>query len=603
MAVRECENLDIRIEKSSDGYQVRVWGPAGEATSSLQGELTEEEFDAFLFKVGLPRRRTRRAMDTRLDDAKRFGGRLYETIFQGAALLRLRENLAHTSQRDVGLRIRLRLSDVPELAELPWEFLYDRDRDSFLALSAYTPIIRYLELPDRARPLPVSPPLRVLVVIPNPRDRDRLDSEREWNSLQEALKPLVSRHLVQLERLGVPHFSKLRRHLRENPVHVLHFIGHGDYDDEAHNGELVFEDEHGKADHVSADQVATVLNDHRLLRLVVLNSCEGARASRTDPFSGTAQALVQRGLPAVIAMQFEITDQAAITLSRMFYDCVAIGFPIDISLAEARKEIYAECNKIEWATPVLYLRGDDGRIFDVARTPEVAERIASKEANPAVSDEEKYEGQREVRETAAFLHAPDEAASRAKPDAARARNEEEVHKLAEEEAIQKQREEWKRQQQVHDDAVRRQHEREAERERQLAHDAKLAALQRQTEQDAIRKQQEAERERQLAHDAKLATLRWKAEQEAIQKQKAAERAYNAEFQRRAKELENFHSKQNVAWNIGEKEAFKTVLKINNKGFGRRLDIAVLLLFVGILVVVYHGHLFFMLDDLANFFIR
>jgi hypothetical protein len=79
---------------------------------------------------------------------------------------------------------------------------------------------------------------------------------------------------------------------------------------------------------------------------------------------------VQQGIPAVIAMQFEITDQAAITLAREFYGAVADGYPVDAAMAEARKAIFATGNDVEWGTPVLYLRAPDGRIFDVAHLSE-----------------------------------------------------------------------------------------------------------------------------------------------------------------------------------------------------------------------------------------
>ena len=98
---------------------------------------------------------------------------------------------------------------------------------------------------------------------------------------------------------------------------------------------------------------------------MVLNSCEGARSSPTDPFAGAAQSLVQQGIPAVIAMQFEITDDAAIILSHEFYSAVADGYAIDTALGEARKAIFASGNEVEWGTPVLYMRSTNGRIFKV----------------------------------------------------------------------------------------------------------------------------------------------------------------------------------------------------------------------------------------------
>jgi hypothetical protein len=110
---------------------------------------------------------------------------------------------------------------------------------------------------------------------------------------------------------------------------------------------------------------------------VVLNACEGARTSRTDPFAGAAQSLVQQGLAAVIAMQFEISDEAAITFSHEFYGALADGYPVDAALVEARKAIFAQENGLEWGTPVLYLRAPDGRVFDVEQQPDTAVRRPS----------------------------------------------------------------------------------------------------------------------------------------------------------------------------------------------------------------------------------
>ena len=69
----------------------------------------------------------------------------------------LRSSLDEASRQDAGLRIRLRLTDVPELADLAWEYLYNPTLNRFLALSVETPIVRYLDLPQRIRPLAVTP--------------------------------------------------------------------------------------------------------------------------------------------------------------------------------------------------------------------------------------------------------------------------------------------------------------------------------------------------------------------------------------------------------------------------------------------------------------
>ena len=115
-----------------------------------------------------------------------------------------------------------------------------------------------------------------------------------------------------------------------------------------------------------------LLADHAPLRLAVLNACEGARGSGRDVFSGTAATLVRMGLPAVVAMQYAVTDRAAIQFARAFYRALAAAQPADAAVAAARQAVsLAAPESLEWATPVLYLRAPDAVLFDVdlARRP------------------------------------------------------------------------------------------------------------------------------------------------------------------------------------------------------------------------------------------
>lgn len=119
---------------------------------------------------------------------------------------------------------------------------------------------------------------------------------------------------------------------------------------------------------MSATHLARILADHQFMRLVLLNSCEGATSSDTDIFSSTAATLMRRGIPAVIAMQYEITDRAAIEFSRSFYEALVNGMAVDAAVAEARKAVSIGVNNtIEWGTPVLFLRAADGLIFDIEK--------------------------------------------------------------------------------------------------------------------------------------------------------------------------------------------------------------------------------------------
>jgi hypothetical protein len=366
-------DFDVLLEKAAAGaYQARVVNaPAGlPAPVPFSMPLSPLEVENFLLRVGRPRRGTARRIDSPESAAvKAFGGQLFAALFHDDLRESLLRSLGEAEHQQRGLRIRLRLSECPELAELPWEFLYDQQRNRFLNLSRHTPLVRYLALPDPPRSLAVSPPLRVLVMIASPNGYPELDVEQEWGKLKEALGGLEQAGRVELERLELATLAAMHHRLRgSDAYHIFHFIGHGGFDPQRQDGLLLFEDKQGKEFAVSGEKLGTLLNDHDPMRLVVLNACEGARGDATDPFAGTAQSLMQQGLPAVVAMQFEITDEAAIIFAHELYAAVADGLPLDGALSEARRAIFFTGNAVEWGTPVLYMRAPDGRIFELDRT-------------------------------------------------------------------------------------------------------------------------------------------------------------------------------------------------------------------------------------------
>ena len=269
------------------------------------------------------------------------------------------------------MRICLRLNDVPELTALPWELMYDPVAARFLTRSNETPLVRYLELPQAVQELAVEPPLHVLVMLSSPQGYPKLDTEAEWSRLEEALGPLQKRRKVMLERLPDACLSTLRERLRHGPYHIFHFTGHGAFDEESEDGVLVMADDEGNGIPVRARDLGDILRDHPSLRLAVLNSCQGARSAHDDPFAGAAQDLVRAGIPAVVAMQFEIDDRAAALFGRELYSALADGYPLDGALGEARKALAEDqeaahgATALAWATPVLFMRSADGTIWQL----------------------------------------------------------------------------------------------------------------------------------------------------------------------------------------------------------------------------------------------
>jgi hypothetical protein len=344
-------NFDLQIEPSEGDYRAQVVAsPVDRGCCSL---FPLRDLDAPPLEGAGP------------DGARAFGARLFRAVFQDEVYSYLRRSQDEVERQGAaGLRIRLLLTGVPELAALPWEVLYDPVAAGFLALSTGTPIVRTLDVVGRVQPLAVQGPLRVLALISNPADQVALDTEQEWARLGQALAELEAQGRVLLERLENPTLGDLQARLRRDEVHVFHYVGHGRFDGKDQDGELILEDGDGYGQPVSGEVLGTLLHDASALRLAVLNACEGARGSGRDPFAGVAHTLVRKELPAVIAMQAPISDGAARTFAYEFYRALADDYPVDAALTEARKAIYRQGNELEWSIPVLFMRSPDGMLWD-----------------------------------------------------------------------------------------------------------------------------------------------------------------------------------------------------------------------------------------------
>lgn len=368
----EYDELQIRISRGR-GRSYAVSAEASDGSreqGTFISPFTDIDLENFVLKVGQPRRQVRGYRSSAMRQATLFGTKLGEALLKDKVreVYQAARNRAEAAGR--GMRVALYLTDAPELMEIPWEFLWDR---RFLAQSTYTPLVRSLDLQYVYPPKRLRAPLRVLAMASSPRgvdEEDELDVDKERENLELALADLVAQGTVELDWLERATLTELERRIGSaDDIHVLHFIGHGAYDERLQAGILQFEDERGDKKEVSGVELCSLLHDERSLRLAVLNSCEGARTSHVDPFSGVASALIECGIPAVVAMQFEITDSAAIVFSNRLYTGLAQGDPIDAAVAQTRKAIFAAEHEAEFATPVLFVRGGVARLFQIDVVP------------------------------------------------------------------------------------------------------------------------------------------------------------------------------------------------------------------------------------------
>ena len=360
--------VDLEISPGIDGgYLVSARSEAGETSAvparfgpldagTLGDQLREVELTLLRSAV-----RTRRLISPGELPAVDLGREMFEFLFHG----RMREHLAairnQAAVQGTQLQVRLRIRP-PELAALPWEFLYDQGRDDYLCLSG--PLIRHVEVLEPHRLLEVAGPLRVLGMVSSPSGLAQLDSEKERELLERSLHPFITKGSVELRWVPGQTWRDLRNAVQGGSWHVFHFIGHGAFSDAHGEGVLTLADEDGKPYPLAATDLGRVLAGARgSLRLVVLNSCQTAEASSHDVFSSTAAVLMRRGIPAVIAMQYEISDPAAIAFARGLYEAVARLLPVDQAVTSARMDVKLSRGTLEWAVPVVYLRSSSGALF------------------------------------------------------------------------------------------------------------------------------------------------------------------------------------------------------------------------------------------------
>jgi formylglycine-generating enzyme required for sulfatase activity len=353
-------NFDVHLveeEKREQGDYAIVFSTAGSVRHDLDPSLAADDGCQLPRDpaTGLPGVQ-RATPDPTLKTAQSLGDQLWKALFGGRILGCFQREYQQARARGKRIRVRLWLARAPELARRPWELLFDASQNKFLLHDPHVSLVRYLEHPELCERPSVKLPLHVLVAMAVPGDRPSLAVEEELRWIRAALAGLLKAKRVTLEVLRDATLEEIEEHLRSGIFHVFHFIGHGG------GGALLLEDGRRRADLLEGRDLGVLLRSHPSLRLVVLNACEGGLADRSDAFAGVAQALVREGVPAVVAMQSEISDRASLLFTRRFYQELAEGATVDRAVADARRTMYVRQFRLAWAAPVLFTRGFEGPI-------------------------------------------------------------------------------------------------------------------------------------------------------------------------------------------------------------------------------------------------
>lgn len=304
------------------------------------------------------------------------GAQLFQALFSGALYeLWVAARADLDAERVEGVRLRLDIA-AADVAALPWEALYDPARGTVFAADSRVTLVRSATVYSRlapARRLRVALPVNILIVAPDDPDQI-IDSSREIAGTEQVAAALGAERVHVEVMRGKFNITELRQRLAAEKPAVLHFIGHG-----APDGLWLWQ--RNQPILVSPDSWRSVLARARAVKLVILNACSAARAPDRDAFSSVGMKLLQAGVPAVIAMQAPIRDDAAINFTHSLYEellCGACPGLIDQAVTAARSDLYAlNPGDFSYGLPVLWLNSEDGRVFafgeDATATPDTVE--------------------------------------------------------------------------------------------------------------------------------------------------------------------------------------------------------------------------------------
>jgi len=300
-----------------------------------------------------------------------YGQALTASLFAASTLrIALAQVFASVQSLGIGLRLRLFIGpSAPELHTLRWETLRHPETDQALLMGEHVLFSRYLTSGDW-RPIRLRPrgALRALVVVANPANlvAYSLAPIDVAGELERARGALTKIPLTELAGTGHATLQAMIDQLREG-YDILYLVCHGgQVDDETW---LWLEDEVGQVSRVSGRELTARLQELTdRPRLVVLASCQSGFAgdkptiSDSGALAGLGPQLAESGIPAVLAMQGQITMASVAAFMPVFFAELKKTGQLDRAAALARGAIRA---RADYWMPTLFLRLRSGRLWYV----------------------------------------------------------------------------------------------------------------------------------------------------------------------------------------------------------------------------------------------
>ncbi|HEX9975001.1 MAG TPA: CHAT domain-containing protein, partial [bacterium] len=295
---------------------------------------------------------------------------LSDTILSSKQMTAILQNATSSNEF---FHVNLTFPDA-EILNLPWGIA--TDPISKRPLNEHPQIfISKNSLPKKPAIKPATPgPLKILVMIASPKNlstKGRLNFEDEERQIIQAFEPLFKSGAVQIDFTDDGSLDALRRKVKQNDYHILHFSGHGYFDEKKSTGLLLLENPLNLQSRpaTALEFAEAILKEKHTIPLVMLSACQTAQAKFEQGIAGVTGTLLQKGIPAVVSMGMSIADKYASRFAAHFYQGIAGKQSLAEAFSAARQEIKNEEAQeiqqrnlktipLQWIIPNLYLTDD-----------------------------------------------------------------------------------------------------------------------------------------------------------------------------------------------------------------------------------------------------
>jgi hypothetical protein len=274
------------------------------------------------------------------------------------------------------------IATTKELKAIPWEYAAPPGGDPPQLTSSIVRLIPEFRA-NPPPPLHLNGNLRILLLSASPQNFDRIP----WSDIRD--------RLVQVFRAALPEFEVIadaaqprsnrylrivsaatpdavRRSIRNDDPHIIHFVGHG-----TDKGIALIGEQASRPVLMDGGALGAAVSMARSCRLVILSACDVANPRQLDPINETISTFAEQvvrnanALPAIIASQMIINESTISTFCEGLYGELLNSGSIDVAMAAGRCNVAAQLGTttnapIEWGIPVLYRRLGVSHLFQNA---------------------------------------------------------------------------------------------------------------------------------------------------------------------------------------------------------------------------------------------